>query len=711
MSASVPGCIQRDLMTAGLLPDLQTEPEPASLAAWVDESDWWYRCPVPAIADDERAWIRFDGIDYLAAVTVNGEELGRGAGMFAPRQWEISRWLRSGPGQLGVRVWGGGALPTWPASRWRRFLRRHLGRFQGGLPPFDDRLLTLKAPMHFGWDFSPRLLVTGIWDEVTLHTARHVGLLDVWARADWGEDAGMVVQMTLDADTARQIEVELSLRAMNFKGQAVQRRQWSRGVQAGSQRLALYWPHVDMRPWHTHDRGFPHLYHLHVRLLCDGEVCDEHTVTVGARQMGWGRRSPRTPPAPPFYLNGERLPLRGINWVPLDLLPGAADVPQRYRHLLQSAVDAGVNAIRVWGGGGRERGLFYDLCDELGLLVWQEMPIACVFFDALPDDEGFVALVDRETRGIIRTLRQHPSLMMWGGGNEWGPGRHRGVAAAMSAAAAEEDTGRRWIPASPGPGDSHNWQVWHEKAPPIRYTQDPAPLLSEYGHAAPPSPEVLAALLPERDRWPPGPGWSQRKAELGKLWHYASAFLGADDVTQVGLDEFVQACQQSQARTLQVGMEAYRLRSDAVGSFIWQWNESWPAICWSIWPHRGAAKLAYEQIRRSYAPVALLARLQDQQAEIWLLNDTLHELGPCHLDVRVDDQVRWQADVTPAPGRQLLTRIDLPAHGRYLRLHLRGHDLDYENDYDLRWWWAQDSARPGLGTRLRQRLKAYLLRW
>jgi len=708
--ASVPGCIQRDLMAAGRLPDLTRQLDLERVLAQVDASDWWFRSQLAEIGADERAWLRFSGIDYQAAVTVGGCELGRGAGMFAPRQWEITSALRGGATTLGVRVWGGGALPRWPHS-WRLRLNRWLGnRLQSGLPAFDDRLLTLKAPLHFGWDFAPRLLVTGIWDDVTLHTARHVGLMDVWARADWGEEAGMIIQLQLDADAPRTVDVVARLSPANFAGQSLPQRTWHLQLEQGQQRTILRWQDAHMQPWHTHDRGFPHLYHLHLRLQHGDDIWDEDTVTVGARQIGWGRISPHTQKAPPFYLNGHRLPLRGINWVPLDLLPGDKQAPQRYRHLLQAAVDAGVNAIRVWGGGGRERGLFYDLCDEMGLLVWQEMPIACVFFDTLPTDRAFLALAAQETQGIIRTLRQHPSIMLWGGGNEWGPRRHRRLAAILGEVAAQQDPSRRWVPASPGPEDSHNWQVWHGKASPFRYKQDPAPLLSEFGHSAPPPLATLTAILPADQLWPPGPAWQQRKAELAKLWHYATPFLPAQPGANVSLAEFVRASQQAQARALQVGIEAYRLRPDAVGTFIWQWNEPWPAICWSIWPYQGPPKPAYEQIARSYAAVAALAAVQKHAAEIWLLNDTLQAAPACHLGVFVDDVRLWQGPVPAEPGRHLST-VKLPPGSRCLRLHLHGPELEYENDYDLVWLRAQDSSAPGWYERLRLEIKRWLLRW
>jgi beta-mannosidase len=269
-------------------------------------------------------------------------------------------------------------------------------------------------------------------------------------------------------------------------------------------------------------------------------------------------------------LNGAALRLHGVNWTSLDLLRGDPDEEKRCRGLLEAAVSAGVNAVRVWGGGGRERGFFYDLCDELGLLVWQELPIACVFLDHLPGDDAFLALARGEAQGIIRQLRHHPCLFLWCGGNEWGPGRHRLLAQALSEVAAVENPGRRWLPASPGPGDSHNWRVWHGKAPPQDYASDSAPLLSEFGLAAPPDVATLASILPVENLWPPGAAWERRQAQLDKLWHYAQGGDFGKDQRFATIEAFVQASQAAQARGLQSGIEAYRLRTDAAGAFIWQ---------------------------------------------------------------------------------------------------------------------------------------------
>ncbi len=669
----------------------------------MDESDWWYVTGLPAIGPGQRAWIDFSGIDYFAALTVNGRELERRAGMYSRRRYEITEALRAGPTTLGVRIWGAWAQPKWPRTPWFRFQRWLAGRFQDNLQPFDDRLLTLKAPVHFGWDFSPRLMTAGIWDDVHLQITGPIAITDLWARADWGPDRGLVLHLELDAVQPTPISVELKLIAVKNWGD-VQTNTMPISAVAGASTVILRWPDARMQPWSTHDRGAPHRYRLEVRLRnAAGETLDARDVIFGARRFGWRIQGEVWQPR----LNGQPLRLRGVNWVPLDLLPGDVDEEARYRRLLQGMVDAGVNAVRVWGGGGRERPAFYDLCDELGVLVWQEMPIACVFLDHLPEDEAFVALVRRETAEIIRSLRQHPAIFLWAGGNEWGPGRFPKIARAMSQAAQQADPSRRWLPASPGPHDSHNWQVWHGFASPDLYAHDPAPLLSEFGLAAPPAVEALAALLPPGERWPPSPAWLARKAELPKLRHYAS-FFGQPAT----LEAFVAASQQAQARGLQAGIEAYRLREDAVGTFIWQWNEPWPAISWSVIPYAGPPKAAYRQLVRSYAPLAPVARLLPDRIELWVVNDHPVSPGVCQLTAMLAGQELWSGPVTPpALERILVATLPLPQASGLLTLHLNGPGVDAVNDYPLPWPFPPEQRSRRLITRLQSRVLHWLLRW
>ena len=703
LPARVPGSIFRDLMAAGRLPDLYQVEDVEQVLRPYEGMDWWYHTRLPAIAGDQRAWLDFGGIDYFAAVVMNGQELERRAGMFSPRRYEVTSFLREAPGQLHVRIWGAWALPTWPRT-WRYRLMRWLAsRVQTNLPPFHDRLLTLKAPVHFGWDFAPRVMNVGIWDDGYLHVAGPVAVRGMWARADWGEEYGITVRLELDAASPMPVTARLTLHPLT-SNEAVQEAVFHFRIPSPHWTRTLVWPDAVLKPWTTHDRGVPHRYRLEVTLWDDaGRLLDRREQVIGRRAFGWqvkdGVYYPR--------LNQQPLRFRGANWVPLDMLPGDPDEEVRYRALLQQAVDAGVNALRVWGGGGRERPIFYDLCDELGLLVWQEMPISCVFLDRLPQDDAFLRLVQQETRGIIRTLRHHPSIFMWGGGNEWGPGRFKRVARAMSQVAYQEDPSRRWLPASPGPHDSHNWQVWHGFASPHAYTRDPAPLLSEFGLAAPPAIQVLRRMLPAEGLWPPGPAWERRKAELAKLIHYAHYIRARWD----GPEALVEAAQEAQARGLQQGVEHYRLREDAVGTFLWQWNEPWPGISWSVQPYWGEAKRAWAQVARSYGVLAPLARFTQSAVEVWVVNDGLGQVSDCTLEVLLDGERWWMGRVHVQPhGRALVHRLPHPPRPGLLTLRLHCPDGERVNDYPWPWPFPR-GARLSLRAWLEKRVMAWLLRW
>jgi len=526
----------------------------------------------------------------------------------------------------------------------------------------------------------------------------------------------MVIRLELDAEDAMDVVVRLELIDEANSIQCVEHSLW---LCEGTSRHTIHWPDLTLRPWTTHDRGTPHRYRLRVTLQdLHGTLMDRRVQIIGARTFGWHIENRVYYP----LLNGNPIRFRGMNWVPLDLLPGDADEEIRYRRLLQAAVDAGVNAIRVWGGGGRERPIFYDLCDELGLLVWQEMPVACVFLDGLPQDESFIDLVRQETRGIIRSLRNHPSLFMWGGGNEWGPGRFKEVARAMGEIAAKEDPSRRWLPASPGPHDSHNWQVWHGKASPAAYTRESAPLLSEFGLAAPPEEETLREILPPDMVWPPGKGWRARKAEIEKLHHYVQMFTsgieeqrGSEPQLQFlqpnSLQGFVKVSQEVQARALQQGIEFYRLRKDAGGTFLWQWNEPWPGITWSLLPYHGPAKRAYFQIAQSYAPIAPIAQFREDRIELWLVNDTPTACIDCLLEVQFRGRQLWQGRVGAAAHERVMVQtLPMPQRSGKLVLHLTGQDVDTTNDYLLPWPFPP-AQRFNLRTWVASQVLRWLLRW
>jgi beta-mannosidase len=380
--------------------------------------------------------------------------------------------------------------------------------------------------------------------------------------------------------------------------------------------------------------------------------------------------------------------------------------------------EAGINFLRVWGGGVREKRAFWETCDRLGIMAWQEFPLACAFLDHYPRDAAYLSALAGEARGIVRGLRNHPSLIAWCGGNEINPARERLPLQTLAAVLAEEDPARPWIPASPSDGDVHQWQVWHGLAPWADYADTGAPFMSEFGLQALPDASTVAEMFPAGATASlDDPRWAAAKAQAAKLRHYAGPDVGGDMLAAIA------ATQRAQATALQVGVEGCRLRRERGGRFsphpsegracperveagaggvrcggvaFWQLNEPWSAVSWSVIDRAGRPKAAYEILRRSYQPILIAARfpwrsyaISDAfQAEIWLVNDGPKAYQGCRADAILDGEAVRSAEeikLPPAGATQIgelnLTLVTFP---RFLSLALCcGEAILATNRYDL----------------------------
>ena len=464
LPGTVPGTVQSDLLSLGHILDPFLENNLAA-CRWVEGLDWWYRAVLPLQLDPgQRAFLEFDGVDTLSALFVNGQELRRHEGMFSRQTVEIPPALAANPeAELAVRLWSSDALPRYELTAGEQVWSRVAGMAQSSFRPFDDRLATLKAPMHSGWDFAPRLRTMGIWDDARLVVCHGVYLGDVWVQAEPLEPltdparARVRVRLMLDSDETRTVAVSCVVRPATFTGETEQRFDFTFDVPQGHSQHELGFDLAAARLWQPWERGEPCLYELTVSLrtgeAAHSQANDSIPFDVFSTRFGVRRiERQRTDRGHPWRLavNGQPLFLRGANWVPVDALWGRAR-RCHYQALLYQARRAGVNFLRVWGGGGREKRAFYDLCDELGLLVWQEFPIACVFLDHLPRTKRFRRLLHQKTTGIVQALRNHPSLFLWCGGNEFSPRRNRPAVSILSQVVAAEDGLRPFIAASPGP--------------------------------------------------------------------------------------------------------------------------------------------------------------------------------------------------------------------------------------------------------------------
>ncbi|MEW5961840.1 MAG: glycoside hydrolase family 2 TIM barrel-domain containing protein, partial [Chloroflexota bacterium] len=525
--------VRTDLLALGRIPD-PFWGEGYRDSRWVEDVDWWYRrrLQLDSLAPDRRAFLIFDGIDYLSAVFVNGQELARHEGMFSRQVLELTEAMQPGrPVEVAVRLWGSRALPkrqlNWRQRLWQKIAAPLYGSWAGVYP---DRSATLKCQMSFGWDFAPPIRTMGIWDDVSLVFSGPVSIIEAGAvgyplltpgdqpPAIRGHPthapAELTLHLTLDADRPRPVELMAQIEPANFTGSSPASLHFYLDLPAGCSTRRLTGRLADVALWQPWDRGEPRLYHVHLTLIgSTGEVLDRLSLRIGFRSVGLHNWQ--------FCLNGQPEFIRGLNWVPVDSFPGRLR-REDYARLLTQARQSRANLLRVWGGGLREKRAFYELCDELGLLVWQEFPLACMFLGSYPQTAAYLSWVEAECRSIVRQLQPHPSVIVWCGGNEFSQRRNRPLISTLTAVAQQEDGTRPFIPVSPSfthGRDAHNWHIWHGLAPIQDYQAETARFLSEFGLQALPHLETLTAALPD-----PTTAWDTHHADLPKLLRYSSLF-------------------------------------------------------------------------------------------------------------------------------------------------------------------------------------------
>src|SRR5581483_9878745 len=398
LPATVPGDVRLDLLRVNKIPDpfLGRNNEASQ---WVDEYDWWYRREIDldilANTDsDARTFLIFEGIDYQSAVYWDDVELGKHVGMFSRQVYEIPpNHLTKEKHRLAIRVSGGKQIPHIELPIHERMWSFGVDRI---LPHaahtynFPDRYATLKCPMSFGWDVAPRLLTCGIWDEAYIIHTRGTLIQDIWLQGV--PDGRVNVRLTLDTIQPRRLQLGFEIHPKNFLASPQFIDAQLQLEQSGTYSFLLQIEKP--RVWNPWDRGESNLYALRVIASDDLGELDSDETTFGLRTIDLvpNPDARLEDGAWTFIVNVEAEFIRGANWVPADAIP-ASDPREDYAALLELAHEANINLLRVWGGGLKEKRGFYDLCDERGILIWQEFPFAGAGIDHFPRDAAYLNLV------------------------------------------------------------------------------------------------------------------------------------------------------------------------------------------------------------------------------------------------------------------------------------------------------------------------------
>lgn len=684
LPASVPGSVHHDLWRAGEIPNPYFERN-SLLMEWVPARTWLYRRSFtidPALRG-ARIRLVFAGVDYEAEFFLNGESLGTHSGMFTPAVFEVSDRLRyDSENTLAVVIEP--APPEQP----------QVGR--------TNRVRTHKSRMTYWWDFCPRMIHLGIWDDVYLEVSGPARIEDVFVRPQLAPDlrqADVSVSIALDSCQHQTILAETVLRL----GETVIARERTRHALAPGQTcLNICLPVAQPRLWWPNGHGEQPLYMAEVRLIDaeTGLLSDARTTRFGIRQVKLIPNEGAEATARPYTLmvNGRRIYIKGWNWVPLDVLYGVPR-PEKLGYLLGLARQAHVNLLRVWGGGLIETEAFYNRCDELGIMIWQEFIQSSSGIDNTPPDSPeFIAWMVREAEQIIPRRRNHPALILWCGGNELTLGPEnpadddQPLLAALKATVARLDPDRLWLPTSPsgrlfsyslanserdpqGLYDVHGpWEYQGVEEQCTLYNRGTSLLHSEFGVEGLTNLKTLQATIAPEHRWPvtlDSVAWHH----LGAWWIHQPTWQAV--FGEIGdLETLVQATQLMQAEGLRYALEADRRRKYRnSGTLPWQFNEPYPmAACTSAVDYYGRPKPAYYAVARAYAPLQLSARFltlawagrDNFEAEVWLHNALETPITSAHLTARLvemDGSVRaeWSEVISaPADAATPLLNVSCP---------------------------------------------------
>ena len=603
LPAQVPGCVHTDLMAAGIIPDPflgQNEQD----VAWIGRRDWTYDTVLPAHdTGHERTDLVFEGLDTVAEITLDGAVIGTTRNMHRSYRFDIT----GHSGDLSVRFTS--------AYTEAEAVRDRLGERPCSYPePFP---YLRKMACNFGWDWGPTLVTAGIWRPVRLEhwsTARIARVRPLVTVEDGG--TGRVeLRLQVERTTAGAARTLTAQARCGGVTASVELDQASATVVLDVPKVALWWP-----------RGYGQqpLYDVELTLLDGaGHPLDTWTRRIGFRTIKLDTSPDEHGSRFTFVVNGVPIFVRGVNWIPDDAFPSRV-TPKRYRDRLTQATEAGVDFVRIWGGGIYESEDFYTACDELGLLVWQDFLFACA---AYPEEPPLRGEVEAEARENVVRLMPHPSLVLWNGnneclwgftdwdwatalaGNSWGEGYYLAL---LPRIVAELDPTRPYWAGTPWsgswdhhPNDSahgttHSWEVWNRRDY-SDYLADVPRFVAEFGWQAPATWATTRRAVGDDQLRPDSPAMlHHQKAEdgNGKLERgLARHFAVPDDFAR-----WHYLTQVNQARAIACGIEHWRSHWPlCAGTIVWQLNDCWPVTSWAAIDSDARPKPLYFELRRLYA--------------------------------------------------------------------------------------------------------------
>lgn len=628
--ATVPGVVHTDLLDAGLIPDPFLDRN-EHLVTWIGSTDWEYRTAFDWAPDGhDRHDLVFEGLDTVATVSLNGTAVAETRNQHRTYRVDIDALLRDGQNELVVHF----ASPVAAADR----ASLEIGyRPHTYFHPFNS---IRKAACNFGWDWGLDAASAGIWKPVSLHAWSGARLASVRPVVTVEGDEGQVaVQVEIERASHAEVTLEAAVAGVTARID-LGADETTAVLDLAVREVELWWP-----------RGFGEqpLYELDVRLDQGGDRIAEWVRSIGFRTVAVELEPDAEGTTFRFVVNGEPVWVRGANWIPDDAFVTRVDRARLARRLNQAEF-ANMNLLRIWGGGYYESDDFYELCDQRGIMVWQDFLFACA---AYAEEEPLWSEVEAEARDNITRIMPHPSLVLWNGNNEniwgfeewgwekrvqgrtWGLGYYLDLLPRLVAeldpvgnyTAGSPWSGKPEIPANdPDHGSVHLWELWNRVDYPAYRDVSPR-FVAEFGWQGPATWSTIERAISDSPLTPESPGMiHHQKATDGndKLTDGLVAHLPLPDDTE----DWHWAMSLNQANAVTVAIEHFRsLSPRCMGSVVWQLNDCWPVTSWAAVDGDERAKPLLYALRHVYADRLVTVQPRGEGLVVAVLNDGPDDLA------------------------------------------------------------------------------------
>ena len=640
IDAQVPGEIHLDLIKAGIIEEPYTGTN-CLKCRWVEDCVWTYRkvFAAPEEALSAPAWLHFEGLDYEAKIYLNGEVVGTHANFYRPAFVEVTGKLKPGDNVLLVELESG----LYHVSE--KPVTGHHGNC--GDMPLHKRVWLRKPQCSFGWDWSTRLINLGIHKPAWLEWDKSLRAEQLSALASLSDDlaTGTVrARAAVKSFAAKPLMATLSVGTLGKSATA------ELEVKPGDNVLDVELKVDSPKLWWPNGHGAQTLHAVRVELRQAGRLVAAHDTQVGFRKIHVNQEPhPERGTYFIFEINNRKIFAKGANYVPADMIFASVD-RERSRNLVDLAVDANFNFLRVWGGGLYESDDFYSRCDERGVMVWQDFMYACGGYPAT--DAAFMANVTAEALFTVRRLAPHPSLVAYCGNNEqeWQTfNQTTGVVRpdyslyhlVLPRMLLAEDPTRHYQPSSPyspgfehpnasHTGDQHPWGIGFDNVDFRQYRGYVCRFPNEGGCLGPTALPTMLECLPEGQRQLHSFAWQIHDNGV-EQWFPDSApdklvkeWLGLDP-RSLSIADFVFHAGLVQGEALREYIGNYRRRKfSSAAAVFWMFNDCWPAVrSWTIVDHRLRRTPSFHPVRRAFAPVSVVVAKDGGKVQIHGVNDSM----------------------------------------------------------------------------------------